>query len=276
MVPASFANFFLATAGAGGALIGLLFVAVSINPERTFGRQAHPLRQGVASGAFAALVNGFFISTWALLPLTNVGVVTLLVGAASVLNSGRFGAALVRNQWDRRSTTRVRWGGAVQVLGVVGLSLALYGIECYLAVLLLLHPHEMGLVWALGSVLLGVYALGLVRAGSWWAPLAASSWDSQSSGRAVVGRRGDGEMVRRGRGAVSRCERRFARPGSGSGPPVQGPRPHRARRRRRTQVSLLTGPNPDHLVSVADPSPDQVKHTSNRINPAHVDLNVHR
>ncbi len=164
MVPASFANYFLATAGAGGALIGLLFVAVSINPERTFGSQAHPLRQGVASGAFAALVNGFFVSAWALLPLANVGYVTLLVGAASVINSGRFGAEVIRRQWGGRAATRVSWRGAIRVLGVVGLSLALYGYESALAVLLLVHPDDMGAVYALGGILLGVYAVGLVRA----------------------------------------------------------------------------------------------------------------
>ena len=60
MVPASFANFFLATAGAGGALIGLLFVAISISPERIFSEGAPRERQAVASGAFTALVNAFF------------------------------------------------------------------------------------------------------------------------------------------------------------------------------------------------------------------------
>ena len=164
MVPASFANFFLATAGAGGALIGLLFVAVSINPERTFGSQAHPLRQGVASGAFAALVNGFFVSAWALLPLANIGYVTLLVGAASVVSSGRFGAVVIRRQWGERAATGVDWRGAVRVLGVVGLSLVLYGYETVLAVLLLAHPDDVGAVFALGGILLGIYAVGLVRA----------------------------------------------------------------------------------------------------------------
>jgi hypothetical protein len=170
MVPATFANFFLATAGAGGALIGLLFVAISINPERTFGRQARPLRRGVASGAFAALVNAFFVSTWALLPLTNVGIIALIVGAASVLDSARFGAMLLGSHWGQgdhpndHPATRGRWRGVLRVVGVVGLSLVLYGFECYLAVLLLLHPAVVSLVWALGTVVLGVYALGLVRA----------------------------------------------------------------------------------------------------------------
>ncbi len=164
MVPTSFANFFLATAGAGGALIGLLFVAVSINPERTFGSRAHPLRQGVASGAFAALVNAFFVSAWALLPFANVGYVTLLVGAASILDSGRFTVALIRSHASPRPTMRARWLVAAHVLGVAGPSLALYGYECIMAALLLLHPNTVGYLYTLGSLVLGVYALGLVRA----------------------------------------------------------------------------------------------------------------
>lgn len=164
MVPAGFANFFLATAGAGGALIGLLFVAVSIDRERTFGRQAHPLRQGVASGAFAALVNAFFVSAWALLPFTNVGYVTLLVGIASALDSGRFCVALFRSRSDLRHAPRMRWLGVARIAGMVGPSLALYGYECTLAALLLLHPDTVDYVYALGGVLLGVYAQGLVRA----------------------------------------------------------------------------------------------------------------
>jgi hypothetical protein len=80
VVPDTFANYFLASAGAGAALIGLLFVAVSINPARTFGDGAHPLRQGVASAAFTALVNAFFVSLSALIPLTNVGTIALAVG----------------------------------------------------------------------------------------------------------------------------------------------------------------------------------------------------
>lgn len=162
MVPASFANFFLATAGAGGALIGLLFVAVSIDRERTFGHQAHPLRQGVASAAFAALSNAFFVSTWALLPHVNVGYVALIVGAASLLDTGRFAVDLLRRR--ARPYPVVGWRGVARAVGIVAPGLALYGYESVLAALLIQHPASVDYVYALGGVLLGIYAQGLARA----------------------------------------------------------------------------------------------------------------
>jgi hypothetical protein len=42
----------MAMASAGAALLGLLFVAVSVTPQRTFGRAAYAEREGVASSAF--------------------------------------------------------------------------------------------------------------------------------------------------------------------------------------------------------------------------------
>src|SRR5260370_22343121 len=73
MIPAAFANFFIASAGAGAALVGLLFVAVSIAPEQLVTRRAPMERQAVAGSAFTALMNAFFISLVALIPHFNVG-----------------------------------------------------------------------------------------------------------------------------------------------------------------------------------------------------------
>src|SRR5436309_3446471 len=54
---AEFETFFLASSGASAALIGLLFVAVSIAPEKVFGSDAEAVRQAQALSAFTALVN---------------------------------------------------------------------------------------------------------------------------------------------------------------------------------------------------------------------------
>ena len=55
-------EFFAASVGAAAALIGLLFVAISIAPEKVFGDQADADRRADAQRAFTALVNVFFVS----------------------------------------------------------------------------------------------------------------------------------------------------------------------------------------------------------------------
>jgi len=77
MVPPELSNYFLATAGAGAALIGLLFVAVSIAPEQIVTRRAPMERQAVAASTFTALLNAFFISLGALIP-GSLGTLALL------------------------------------------------------------------------------------------------------------------------------------------------------------------------------------------------------
>jgi hypothetical protein len=86
MLPPELSNFFLATAGAGAALIGLLFVAVSIAPEQIATRRAPLERQAVAASTFTALVNAFFISLGALFP-GSLGWVALLMSSLGLLNS---------------------------------------------------------------------------------------------------------------------------------------------------------------------------------------------
>lgn len=163
MVSSMFANFFIASAGAGAALIGLLFVAISIRPDDTLGGGAHPLRKGVASGAFSALTNAFFVSMAALVPLANLGVIAVIVSLVSIASTLNLARGLFRGKALLRAAD-VRKIEAVRALATLGISLLLYGYEGIMGVGMLLHPHDVGFVFTLCELLLGVYAIGLARA----------------------------------------------------------------------------------------------------------------
>jgi hypothetical protein len=156
MVPAEFQTFFLASAGASAALIGLLFVGVSIAPARVFGAQADPRRQAQAISAFSALANVFFISMASLIPRILLGVVVTIVAAVSTL---QLLGLLVRVP-QRISTAIEALRGAVLFLA----SAAIYGTELFLGIVLWNRSGDVGALTGLLEILLGAYAIGLGRA----------------------------------------------------------------------------------------------------------------
>jgi hypothetical protein len=96
MVPAIFTNFFIASAGAGGALIGLLFVAVSIAPENTIMEGAPVERQASAGSAFTSLLNAFFISLGALIPI-NLGEIIIVMSLLGFSSTALYSFNLLRD-----------------------------------------------------------------------------------------------------------------------------------------------------------------------------------
>jgi hypothetical protein len=157
MVPQAFHDYFLASTGAGAALVGLLFVAVSIAPERTVMSGAPVERRAVALSAYTALLNAFFLSLVALLPQTNLGLAAFVFSVIGLANQCFLGWDLFRHA-ERKWLSMIN--GAVLILA----SLLLYSGELYDAILLVLSPTNSAPIHTLAGLLLGIYALGLTRA----------------------------------------------------------------------------------------------------------------
>lgn len=155
MVPPDFQTFLVASVAASSALIGLLFVSVSIAPERVFGPQSEAVRQARAVSAFSALANIFFLSLTSLVPGINAGLVAMITGFVSMLQT----LALLRlfNEWRAE-------GALVRSLILFLGSAAIYGGELVLGVDLWVKPSATGALTGLFEVILGAYAIGLGRA----------------------------------------------------------------------------------------------------------------
>jgi hypothetical protein len=155
MVAAEFQTFFLASVGASAALIGLLFVSVSIAPERVFGQQSDAVRQAQALSAFTALANVFFISLTSLVPDVTFGVAVWIIAVPAALQTLAL-LAHVRRWREHRIVAR----GVILFLA----SAAIYGYEFVLGIEMWRDPTAKGALIALCFVLIGAYAAGLGRA----------------------------------------------------------------------------------------------------------------
>lgn len=151
MVPDSFDAYFTAAASAAGALIGLLFVAISLRPEAVLGANPSSRARALSSSSFTGLVNGFFISMAALIPGKNLGV-TAIISAALALSA----TARLQRQV----------GHGVTKTAVSALMAAAFVAQLAVGVGLLAHPHSTSLVTGIAWITIASLAVALMRAWS--------------------------------------------------------------------------------------------------------------
>ncbi len=155
MVPGTLTNFFIASAGAGAALLGLLFVSISISPEEKITANASVEKRISAYSALISLTNAFIISLVALIPGT-FGIFVLISSVVTFAITLQNGIELLRPHVGQSSLARR--------LILTLLNLFAYIAEGYYAVRLIIDPHDSGPDYALTTLLLIVYVLSVVRA----------------------------------------------------------------------------------------------------------------
>jgi hypothetical protein len=87
MVPPDFTVYFTTIATVEATLFGLIFVAISIAPERVAVTSAPLERQVKAFAAYNALLNPLIISLFALVPHQQIGFVILPLGLIGIIQT---------------------------------------------------------------------------------------------------------------------------------------------------------------------------------------------
>jgi len=117
----SYTQFFSGTATVAGALVGLLFVALSVAPERLRGLTGSVEHQAIAATAFTALVNALFVSLIGIQPGGGLEYGAVSLGALGLTSS----CGLAVRLWRARGgeTLSRRWPY------LLGFIIAVYGAQ---------------------------------------------------------------------------------------------------------------------------------------------------
>jgi len=155
MLSGDYRELFVVIATSAATLIGLLFVAVSVSKGRS---QSHPqvIREFRAAAALLAFTNPFTVALYSLVPGTGVGYPAAVVGAIGVF----FVAAGIRATMSLPSRSRHRGPQASLILGL----LAIFGLQIFSGIALILHPHQTGALKAISYVLVASLLVGIGRA----------------------------------------------------------------------------------------------------------------
>jgi hypothetical protein len=156
MVVGTYRELFAAIAATGGALTGLLFVAMSVAPRGVLVTGPRVVRQIRAAAAILAFTNALVVSLYGLVPGTNIGypaVVSALIGlvfCAAALRS-ILAISLTRTQLYRQ-------------LALLNLLMLIFGVELVAGFVALARPSSTTAIQYIGYAVVTALVVGIARA----------------------------------------------------------------------------------------------------------------
>jgi len=157
MMPEEYREFFVAATGAAGALIGLLFVAVSVFPEHARRATTRVQFHSRASAALLVFTNALVISLAALVPGVSLGWWAVIAGGAVIV----FALGTARSVAEAARRREARGDAIWLVLGL----LVIGGFEVYAGTRLVTGLDlDLDAVQTLNYVVIGDLAYGISRA----------------------------------------------------------------------------------------------------------------
>ena len=157
MVPEDIREFFAASAGVAGALIGLLFVAITVAAERLARQRAeaqvHRIR---AAAALTAFSNALAVSLFSLIPGQKIAGTSVVVAAFGLLFVAAALLSLLRLHQLRSATIR-------DALFLLGLAVV-FVIQLDEGISLIIDPGNAGDVNTIAILVVCCFLIGIVRA----------------------------------------------------------------------------------------------------------------
>jgi hypothetical protein len=157
VVPGSIHDFFVASGSVAGALIGLLFVAISVASDRLAREEAAAQSYRVrASAALSAFTNALAVSLFALIPGHKIGPTALAVGFGGLVFVATALLSLIR----RRQRGRPMLRDALFLLSLV----VTFTVQMVQGIAVIANPDNADAVNTIAVLVVVCFLIGIARA----------------------------------------------------------------------------------------------------------------